>query len=321
MALLGAVLLSGALTATARPTPVAGEADVELKQKRSAHRVGGDTMEEFKVGGLGEPGTIDGIGSVAQYKARPMVDHAAESPYQFNNDLLKHFDTISKGPVVWKWRHYFMVYERHLRRFRGTDVHFCEVGVFSGGSMRMWRWYFGPKATIYGVDFTNKTKVCELNPNCGSPKRVFIGDQGSPEFWQDFKRQVPRLDVILDDGGHLPHLQNVTLHEIYPHLSRGGVYLTEDLHGRSHPFADYVYQQFVSSKMGLNNVPSKKTSHAAYPVSLIQLQTAEVAFYHYMLVIEKRPSFTNFRSGAVINLHHGTTTDPPANRTLTPISG
>ena len=167
--------------------------------------------------------------------------------------------------------------------------------------------------------FLNKTKVCELNPNCGSPKRVFIGDQGSPQFWQNFKSQVPRLDVILDDGGHLPHLQNVTLHEIYPHLSRGGVYLTEDLHGRSHPFADYVYHHFVSSKWGLNNVPSKRTSHAAYPVSLVQLQTAEVAFYHYMLVIEKRSQFTNFRSGAVINLHHGTTKEPPKNRTLMPI--
>ena len=133
-----------------------GEAEVsdivEVNQKRKAQRVGGETIKEFKDGGLGIPDTIDGIGSIAQYRARPSVHSTAASPIEFNNDLLKHYDQITKGPVVWKWRHYFSIYERHLRRFRGTDVHFCEVGIFSGGSMRMWRWYFGEKATIYGVE-------------------------------------------------------------------------------------------------------------------------------------------------------------------------
>ena len=223
-------------------------------------------------------------------------------------DLEGYFDRLTSGPVVWKWRHYFKVYERHLRRFRGTDVHFCEVGIFTGGSLKMWRWYFGEKAVIYGVDYDNKT-VCENNENCGSPNRIFQGDQGSPAFWASFRKQVPRLDVLLDDGGHLPYLQQTTLEEMYPHLSQGGVYLTEDLHGPEHPFVDYVYKTFVTSDLGVNNVPRSRGHKAVYDMSRVQHETAEVAFYHYMITIEKH-AHDVMRMGAKIELNHGTTKIP-----------
>ena len=40
-------------------------------------------------------------------------------------------------PGIWKVAHYLPIYDRHFSRFRGTDVHFLEVGVHSGGSLRM----------------------------------------------------------------------------------------------------------------------------------------------------------------------------------------
>lgn len=243
----------------------------------------------------------------SRYDARKQV---AENERPFDHtDLEGYFDRLKSGPVVWKWRHYFKVYERHLRRFRGTDVHFAEVGIFSGGSLKMWRWYFGEKAVIYGVDLHNKS-ICENNENCGSPRKIFQGDQGSAEFWASFRAQVPRLDVLLDDGAHLPHLQQTTLEELYPHLSQGGVYLTEDLHGPEHPFVDFVYKTFVTSELGVNNVPRTKLGRrSVYTMSRVQHETAEIAFYHYMITIEKHANDV-MRTGARIELNHGTTKKP-----------
>ena len=36
--------------------------------------------------------------------------------------------------------------------FAGAEVTVLEVGIYSGGSLLMWRDYFGADCTIYGVD-------------------------------------------------------------------------------------------------------------------------------------------------------------------------
>ena len=54
----------------------------------------------------------------------------------------------NQGRLIHKWLHYFDIYDRHLSRFRGQDVHVVEIGVAGGGSLGMWREYFGPSARI-----------------------------------------------------------------------------------------------------------------------------------------------------------------------------
>ena len=68
------------------------------------------------------------------------------------NPLFAQFDAYREGPGIWKPRQYFKVYHRHLGRFIGRAVNVVEIGVYSGGSLRMWRDYFGTKVTIHGVD-------------------------------------------------------------------------------------------------------------------------------------------------------------------------
>ena len=57
--------------------------------------------------------------------------------------LHRHF-LNNGGNTTWKWLHYFDIYERHLHRFRNRKPVMLEIGVFDGGSLRMWRDYFGP---------------------------------------------------------------------------------------------------------------------------------------------------------------------------------
>jgi hypothetical protein len=140
------------------------------------------------------------------------------------NSLEQYFDAHLTGPGLRKWRHYFPIYERHFNKFRGSEVHVVEIGVFSGGSLDMWSFYFGDKAHIYGVDIEPACRVYE-RPGI----RIFTGDQSDPNFWQRFLREVPEVDIIIDDGGHLASQQIPTLEALLPHLRPGGVYLCEDL--------------------------------------------------------------------------------------------
>ena len=124
-----------------------------------------------------------------------------------------------------KYDSYFPVYDRLFSPFRGRPIVFVEVGVLSGGSLFMWRDYFGEKARIIGVD---------LNPEATKWRahgfEIHIGDQSNERFWSDFFAAVGPVDVMIDDGGHRNHQQIVTAACALPHVNDGGLLLVEDVH-------------------------------------------------------------------------------------------
>ncbi len=140
------------------------------------------------------------------------------------NDLEKYF-TENTDRSIHKWQHYFDVYDRHFSRFRGTDVHVVEFGVSEGGSLQMWKEYFGPDCKIYGVDINPYCK--ELEEDC---IEIFIGDQEDRQFLKSLARDIPRIDILIDDGGHRMQQQISTFEELFPHVSAHGAYLCEDMH-------------------------------------------------------------------------------------------
>jgi hypothetical protein len=50
------------------------------------------------------------------------VDGTAAPPDTNSNPLREFFDSRKQGPGIWKWNHYFDIYDRHFRRFRGQEV-------------------------------------------------------------------------------------------------------------------------------------------------------------------------------------------------------
>jgi len=143
------------------------------------------------------------------------------------NSLAEVFAAHTTGHGIWKWTHYFEIYHRHLAKFVGRDAHVVEIGIYSGGSLEMWRSYFGPKCRITGIDIEAACRAYEAEG-----VRIAIGDQADREFWRRFRAESPPTDVILDDGGHEPEQQRVTLEETLPYLRPGGVYT---LRGHSRP--------------------------------------------------------------------------------------
>ncbi len=127
--------------------------------------------------------------------------------------------------IIDKWPHYFEIYERHFSPFIGKKVKVMEIGVWRGGSLKMWKDYFGENAEIIGID---------INPNCKVFEedriRIYIGDQSNVNFLQDVIKQEGEFDIIIDDGGHFMHQQIISFKELYWSIKNGGVYLCEDLH-------------------------------------------------------------------------------------------
>ena len=204
------------------------------------------------------------------------------------NDLEKHFSE-NTGRLIHKWKHYFAIYDRHFSRFRGTDVHIVEFGVAQGGSLQMWKQYFGPNAKIFGVD---------INPHCKKLEEeqieIFIGDQEDRIFLRSLTEMIPKIDILIDDGGHTMKQQINTYEELFSHIDKNGVYLCEDLHTSYWPewgggykkrgtFIDYS-KNFIDYINAWHSVQTSKLSVTEFTKSVHSLH-----FYDSVLVIEKRP--------------------------------
>jgi hypothetical protein len=187
------------------------------------------------------------------------------------NPLEAYFDANVEGPGIWKWRHYFDIYHRHFAKFVGRPVNIVEIGVYSGGSLGMWRHYFGDQARVYGVD---------IEPACHAYEsdsvRIFTGDQADPAFWARFRDAVPEVDIVIDDGGHESRQQIATLEALLGHMRPGGVFVCEDLVGSHNAFAHYA--------RGL----SRELNAAGPTPNELQRSIECVSFYPYSTVIERR---------------------------------
>ena len=159
-----------------------------------------------------------------QFSSTLSVSNDIYAKYQYDGDLLKFF-TLNKNHAVHKWHHYIPLYDRYFAPFRNQKVKFLEIGVSEGGSLQMWRNYFGNEAIIYGVD---------INPECekynGQAGQVRIGSQDDFAFLESVISEMGGIDIILDDGSHqMAHIPK-TLKFLFPKLNFGGIYMIEDLH-------------------------------------------------------------------------------------------
>ena len=91
------------------------------------------------------------------------------------------------------------------------------------------------------------------------------------------------MDIVIDDGGHQPFQQLITLEELLPHIRAGGVYLCEDIHGG---IASYVHG--LAHK--LNDVRSSREIEdegIVCSTTPFQQAVASVHLYPFIAIIEK----------------------------------
>jgi hypothetical protein len=200
------------------------------------------------------------------------------------NPLQEYFDANTEGNGIWKFLHYFNIYERHFAKYVGKEVHIVEVGIYSGGSLKMWQSYFGDKCKVYGIDIQEECRSYE-----DANVKIFIGDQESRDFWKDFKQKVPRVDILIDDGGHLVEQQIATLEEILPHISPGGVYFCEDVTGDRNKLT--AYMNGIQNEINTINGSSPDTINSK--ATPFQKEIYSIHQYPYVFVIEKQNEIVN----------------------------
>jgi len=206
-----------------------------------------------------------------------------------NQGELRTYFENNQGKRIAKWLHYFEVYERHLERFRGKPVNILEIGVNQGGSLQMWKHYFGEQAMIYGVDVKPRCKALEEER-----VKIFIGSQADRKFLREIKKEIPKMDILIDDGGHRMNQQIVTFEELFPHINDTGVYICEDLHTSYWPKYGGSYKaKNTFIEYSKNYIDQLNAWHTREP-KLFQVddftRTAHsMHYYDSMLVIEKRP--------------------------------
>jgi hypothetical protein len=137
------------------------------------------------------------------------------------NALLKMF-RLHTGRQIDKWEHCFPIYEKHFAKFRGRQPAVLEIGVDHGGSLQLWKQYFGHGSLIVGVD---------INPACKEYEepdiRIEIGDQSCAGFWAGMQ-SYGDFDIVIDDGSHDPQHQTESFDILWPRTR--SVYLIEDCH-------------------------------------------------------------------------------------------
>lgn len=195
-------------------------------------------------------------------------------------DVFKKLDKPST-----KWTGYFDVYDRHLGKFIGKKPRILEIGVLGGGSIEMWHKYFGKGTQSVGIDIDEKC----LEYKYDFDAKIVLGDQGDPQFWDDFLKKHGKFDIIIDDGGHTMNQQITTLEKCFPFLNDGGVMVVEDTHtsywqnpwgGGTHRNTFLAYSKNLTDNMN--------QQHHSLPVMSRYNDLYSINFYNSQVVFEKR---------------------------------
>ncbi len=99
---------------------------------------------------------------------------------------LKDIFYSHQGRNVHKWDHYFDIYEKYFSRYVGKEINILEIGISQGGSIELWKKYFGDKVNIFAMD---------INPECKTFEdknvKIFIGSQEDETFLKQMMQELP----------------------------------------------------------------------------------------------------------------------------------
>jgi hypothetical protein len=204
------------------------------------------------------------------------------------NPLWKYF-CHNQGRLIDKWHHYFDIYHNHFRRFRGQPVSILEIGVYHGGSLQMWKSYFGSNAKIYGVDIDPRCKDLEEDQI-----KIFIGNQSNRDFLKKLREEIGHIDIVIDDGGHRMIEQRITFEELFPFIGEDGIYLVEDLHTSYWRQFGGGYKKkgsFIEYAKGfIDSINAWHSRDFRLAPNVLTKSATGLHFYDSVLVIEKYPN-------------------------------
>tara|TARA_B110000503_G_C7066165_1_gene378860 strand:- start:144 stop:959 length:816 start_codon:yes stop_codon:yes gene_type:complete len=172
---------------------------------------------------------------------------------------------------------YFDSYDHFFSRYKDKEITFVEIGVLGGGSLFMWRNFFGPKSRIIGVDLNPNAKKWEAEGF-----EIYIGNQSDPDFWSKFAKEVGLIDIVLDDGGHTYEQQIITTECLLQSMNDGGIIVVEDTHTsymtgfgpKSMSFIEYTKKLIDSVNMRFGQFYYKRSDRRVWSIEIVESMVA-----------------------------------------------
>lgn len=172
---------------------------------------------------------------------------------------------------------YFDSYDHFFAKYRNRSITFVEIGVLGGGSLFMWRDYFGPNARIIGVDLNPNAKKWEAEGF-----EIYIGSQSDSKFWDNFTKNVGLIDVVLDDGGHTYEQQIITTECLLSSMKDGGIIVVEDTHTsymegfgpKSKSFIEYTKKLIDAINMRFSKFSNDASDRRFWSIEIVESMVA-----------------------------------------------
>lgn len=179
-------------------------------------------------------------------------------------------NTVNGWPDKQTEHTYIEVYEEILKPYRGK-VSFLEIGLFSGQSLRMWEQYFD-EGKCFGIDCSDQPVggMQDLRPMIAEgTHNIIIMDGTNPDDIQKNFNGI-MFDVIIDDGSHQLDHQLESYNHFKRHLSKGGIYIVEDI------------QNIDADRAKFENIDSEKK------VTILDRRTMKNRYDDVLVIIEDK---------------------------------
>ena len=114
-------------------------------------------------------------------------------------------------------------YEVEFEKYKDKEIDLLEIGIETGGSLKLWKEYFINSKSIIGVDILDD----KVDPNYKNIPGVTLYfcdayDKGNSNILGEF-------DIIIDDGPHTLNSQLDAIEIYLPKLKKDGLFIIEDI--------------------------------------------------------------------------------------------
>lgn len=147
-----------------------------------------------------------------------------------------------------------------------TPIKLLEIGVYKGGSLKLWAEHFGPDSKIYGFDIDDIAELSFID----APNIFYeLKDAYSEEVINSFENEY--FNFIVDDGPHTLQSQIDCITKWWPKLAIGGKMIIEDIQR----LEDVTILSELGSKYGEVTIFDLRNNKGRYDDIIIEILKIE----------------------------------------------
>tara|TARA_R110000868_G_scaffold63957_4_gene192541 strand:- start:4717 stop:5322 length:606 start_codon:yes stop_codon:yes gene_type:complete len=114
-------------------------------------------------------------------------------------------------------------YEKEFETYKESKIDLLEIGIETGGSLKLWKEYFLSSNSIVGLDISDE-KIDQRYKNIDGVTMYF-----DDAYDKNVSDTFDKFDIIIDDGPHTLESQLKSIELYLPKLKDGGLFIIEDV--------------------------------------------------------------------------------------------